>query len=38
MSDQSTTVLQGYLDGAMTGDVAARQRLIGLSPHSRRSD
>src|SRR6266403_5181051 len=31
MSDQSTTVLQGYLERAMTGDVAARQRLLELT-------
>ena len=31
MSDQSTTVLQGYLERAMTGDVVARQRLLELT-------
>src|SRR4051812_46565251 len=31
MSDQSTTVLQGYLERAVTGDVAARQRLLELT-------
>jgi hypothetical protein len=31
VSDQSTTVLQGYLDRAVTGDVAARQRLLELT-------
>ena len=31
MSDQSTTVLQGYLERAMTGDVAARQRLLEVT-------
>ena len=28
MSDNSTTVLEGYLERAMSGDVAARQRLL----------
>ena len=31
MSDQSTTVLQGYLERAMSGDAAARQRLLELT-------
>ena len=31
MSDQSTTVLEGYLERAMTGDVAARQRLLEVT-------
>src|SRR5262245_13228112 len=31
MSDESTTVLQGCLEQAMTGDVAARQRLLELT-------
>jgi DNA-directed RNA polymerase specialized sigma24 family protein len=31
VSDQSTAVLQGYLERAMTGDVAARQRLLELT-------
>ena len=31
MSDQSTTVLQGYLERATSGDVAARQRLLELT-------
>jgi DNA-directed RNA polymerase specialized sigma24 family protein len=31
MSDQSTAVLQGYLQRAMSGDVAARQRLLELT-------
>jgi RNA polymerase sigma factor (sigma-70 family) len=31
MRDESTTVLQGHLERAMTGDVAARQRLLELT-------
>ena len=31
MSDESTTVLQGFLERAITGDVAARQRLLELT-------
>jgi DNA-directed RNA polymerase specialized sigma24 family protein len=31
MIDQSTAVLRGYLNRAMTGDVAARQRLLELT-------
>lgn len=31
MSDESTTVLRGYLERAITGDVAARQRLLELT-------
>jgi RNA polymerase sigma factor (sigma-70 family) len=31
MSDQSTTVLQGYLERAVSGDVAARQQLLELT-------
>ena len=31
MSDQSTTVLLGYLERACRGDVAARQRLLELT-------
>jgi RNA polymerase sigma-70 factor (ECF subfamily) len=31
MSDESTTVLQGFLERALTGDVAARQRLLVLT-------
>jgi RNA polymerase sigma-70 factor (ECF subfamily) len=31
MSDQSTTVLQGYLERAISGDVAARQQLLELT-------
>src|SRR5262245_5346538 len=31
MSDESTTVLQGQLERAMTGDAAARQRLLELT-------
>jgi RNA polymerase sigma factor (sigma-70 family) len=31
LSDESTTVLQGYLDRAMKGDGAARQRLLELT-------
>jgi RNA polymerase sigma-70 factor (ECF subfamily) len=31
VSDDSTTVLQGFLERAITGDVAARQRLLELT-------
>src|SRR5262245_25498414 len=31
MNDESTTVLQGFLEQAITGDVAARQRLLELT-------
>src|SRR5215510_9133437 len=31
MSDESTTVLQGHLERALTGDGAARQRLLELT-------
>jgi RNA polymerase sigma factor (sigma-70 family) len=31
VSDESTTVLQGFLERAITGDVAARQRLLELT-------
>jgi len=31
MSDQSTTVLRGYLDRAVSGDAAARQRLLEVT-------
>jgi RNA polymerase sigma-70 factor (ECF subfamily) len=31
MSDESTAVLQGHLERAITGDVAARQRLLELT-------
>jgi RNA polymerase sigma factor (sigma-70 family) len=31
MSDQSTTVLQGYLERAMSGDAVARQRLLEVT-------
>jgi RNA polymerase sigma factor (sigma-70 family) len=31
MSDESTTVLQGFLERALTGDAAARQRLLELT-------
>ena len=31
MSDESTAVLQGHLDRAMTGDAEARQRLLELT-------
>src|SRR5262245_61980651 len=31
MSDESTAVLQGFLERAITGDVAARQRLLELT-------
>src|SRR5262245_19752336 len=31
MSDESTTVLQGCLERAISGDVAARQRLLELT-------
>src|SRR5262245_50694137 len=31
MSDQSTTVLEGYLQRAMSGDAAARQRLLEVT-------
>src|SRR5262245_50924995 len=31
MSDESTTVLQGFLERAITGDGAARQRLLELT-------
>src|SRR5262249_34103937 len=31
MSDESTTVLQGFLERAITGDAAARQRLLELT-------
>src|SRR5262245_56881217 len=31
MNDESTTVLQGFLERALTGDVAARQRLLELT-------
>ena len=31
MNDESTTVLQGFLERAITGDVAARQRLLELT-------
>jgi hypothetical protein len=31
MSDQSTAVLRGYLQRAMSADVAARQRLLELT-------
>jgi hypothetical protein len=30
VSDESTTVLQGFLERAITGDAAARQRLPEL--------
>src|SRR5215510_13283100 len=41
MSDESTTVLQGFLERALTGDLAARQRLLErtrdhLMHHARR--
>ena len=31
MSDESTAVLQGQLERALTGDAAARQRLLELT-------
>jgi RNA polymerase sigma-70 factor (ECF subfamily) len=31
VSDESTTVLQGFLERAITGDVAARERLLELT-------
>jgi hypothetical protein len=31
VGDDSTAVLQGQLERAITGDVAARQRLLGLA-------
>src|SRR5262245_25265213 len=31
MNDESTTVLQGFLEQAISGDVAARQRLLELT-------
>ena len=31
VSDESTTVLQGLLERAVSGDVAARQRLLELT-------
>src|SRR5262249_44142555 len=31
VSDESTTVLQGFLERAITGDVAARQRLLEVT-------
>jgi hypothetical protein len=31
VSDESTTVLQGQLERAITGDAAARQRLLELA-------
>jgi RNA polymerase sigma-70 factor (ECF subfamily) len=31
VSDESTTVLEGFLERAITGDVAARQRLLELT-------
>src|SRR6516162_8286910 len=31
VSDDSTTVLEGFLERAITGDVAARQRLLELT-------
>src|SRR5262245_60617156 len=31
MSDESTTVLQGFLERAITGDLAARRRLLELT-------
>jgi hypothetical protein len=31
VSDESTTVLQGFLERAITGVVAARQRLLELT-------
>ena len=31
MSDQSTAVLQGQLERALTGDAEARQRLLALT-------
>ena len=41
MSDESTTVLQGVLERAITGDIAARRRLLDrardrLMRHARR--